>query len=91
LRACLRSLAERTEQLLSTSDVFADLIRDTRLGLEVAVINRLAHRLTGLLAARDPLSNRVHLGKGEVLGLTAATIITRLLRFPRRRAMRPSL
>jgi squalene synthase HpnC len=90
LRACLRALAERTEQLLSTSDVFADLIRDTRLGLEVAVINRLAHRLTGLLAARDPLRERVHLGKGEVLGLTVATIVTRLLRLPRRQVMRPS-
>jgi squalene synthase HpnC len=91
LRACLRALAERTGQLLSTSDVFADLIRDTRLGLEVAVINRLAHRITGLLMTRDPLGDRVHLGKGEVLGLTVATVITRLLRLPRRPAMRPSL
>src|SRR6202451_1855094 len=40
---CLHRLAERTERLLSESDGFAAAIVDTRLGLEVAVINALAH------------------------------------------------
>jgi squalene synthase HpnC len=85
LRQCLSALAEKTERLLATSDVFPDVIRDTRLSLEVAVIQRLAHRLTHLLMSRDPLSERVHLGKANVASLTLATVMTRLLRFPRRR------
>jgi hydroxysqualene synthase len=85
LRGCLSALAERTERLLTTSDVFPDLIRDTRLSLEVAVIQRLAHRLTHVLMNHDPLSERVHLGKAHVATLTLATVMTRLLRFPRRR------
>jgi squalene synthase HpnC len=79
LRQCLRDLAARTERLLTGSDVFPSLIRDGRLALEVAVIQRLAHRLTGLLQERDPLSERVHLGKLTVAGLTAATVIHRWL------------
>ncbi len=38
--------------------------------LEVSVINTLAHRLTRILMARDPLSQRVHLSKPAVIGLT---------------------
>jgi len=50
-------------------------IVDTRLALEVAVINTLAHRLTGLLAARDPLREKVHLGAAGVAGLTLVGIL----------------
>jgi squalene synthase HpnC len=67
---CLHRLAERTERLLSESDGFAAAIADTRLGLEVAVINSLAHRLTRLLKVRDPLSERVHLSVPAVAGIT---------------------
>src|SRR6185312_11904802 len=70
LRDCLRRLAERTERLLGESDVFPLLIEDRRLALEVSVINTLAHRLTRLLKARDPLSERVHLRMPAVAGLT---------------------
>jgi phytoene/squalene synthetase len=70
LLACLHKLAERTEQLLSESDAFSTLISDARLGLEVSVINTLAHRLTRLLMERDPLSERVHLLAPAVLGHT---------------------
>lgn len=90
LQRCLRALAERTEQLLASSDVFADLVRDTRLGLEIAVINRLAHRLAHLLMTSDPLSERVHLNAPSVAALTLGTVIVRLLRFPRRAAVQPS-
>ena len=74
LLAALHGLAERTERLLSESDVFSLLIEDRRLALEVSVINTLAHRLTGLLMARDPLSDRVHLSVPAVLGLTIVGI-----------------
>jgi phytoene/squalene synthetase len=70
LLAALHSLAERTERLLSDSDVFPLLINDRRLALEVSVINTLAHRLTRLLTARDPLSQRVQLATPAVVGLT---------------------
>ncbi len=69
---CLHRLAERTERLLSESDVFPLLIEDRRLALEVSVINTLAHRLTRLLRARDPLSERVHFGLPAVAWLTLA-------------------
>jgi hydroxysqualene synthase len=74
LLAALHSLAERTEQLLSGSDIFALLINDRRLALEVSVINTLAHRLTRRLIARDPLSDRVHLSKPAIAGLTLAGV-----------------
>jgi len=61
LLACLHRLAERTERLLNESDAFPLLINDARLGLEISVINTLAHRLTRILMARDPLSEPVHL------------------------------
>jgi hydroxysqualene synthase len=73
---CLRRLAERTERLLRESDVFPVLIDDLRLGLEVSVINTLAHRLTSILMQRDPLSERVHLAMPAVAGLTLAGILT---------------
>jgi squalene synthase HpnC len=72
---CLHRLAERTERLLSESDIFPVLINDWRLGLEVSVINTLAHRLTRMLMARDPLSQRVHLGVAGVAGLTMVGIL----------------
>jgi hydroxysqualene synthase len=75
LLATLHSLAERTERLLGESDVFPLLIDDRRLALEVSVINTLAHRLTRLLMARDPLSERVHLSMPAVAGLTLLGIV----------------
>ncbi len=72
LLACLHALAARTERLLSDSDVFPLLINDLRLGLEVSVINTLAHRLTRMLMTRDPLIDPVHLKIPAVAGLTIA-------------------
>jgi hydroxysqualene synthase len=84
---CLHRLAQRTDRLLSESDVFADTIEDTRLGLEVAVINTLAHQLTRLLMLRDPLSENVHLAKPAVAGLTLLAVLRdSSRRFRRRRA-----
>jgi squalene synthase HpnC len=66
LRACLRGLAARTGQLLDRSASFSASIDDFRLALEVAVIQALARRLVTILKERDPLSQRVHLGKAGV-------------------------
>jgi squalene synthase HpnC len=68
LIAAIRRLAERTGDLLKQSRPFSAGIDDARLALEVAVIQTLAGRLVGLLRRRDPLGERVHLGKAGVAG-----------------------
>lgn len=68
LRACLRGVAQRTGALLKESSGFSALVQDARLALEISVIQQLAERLVGLLQVRDPLSERVHLGKASVAG-----------------------
>ena len=72
---CLHKLAARTERLLGDSDGFAAAIADTRLGLEVSVINTLAHRLTRILQTRDPLCERVHLSMPAVASLTLLGVL----------------
>lgn len=74
LLGCVHKLAARTESLLGESDVFSALIADWRLALEVTVINSLAHRLTRMLMARDPLCDPVHLKMPAVAGLTLAAV-----------------
>jgi hydroxysqualene synthase len=73
---CLHRLAARTETLLSESDGFAAAIGDWRLGLEVSVINTLAHRLTHVLQTRDPLRENVHLGVPAMAGCTFIGILS---------------
>src|SRR5262244_1440353 len=68
LLGCIGKLARRTGDLLRDSRPFSASIDDTRLALEVAVIQTFAERLVRLLAQRDPLSERVHLGKAGVAG-----------------------
>ena len=87
LLATLHGLAERTERLLGESDGFSLVINDRRLALEVSVINTLAHRLTRMLASRDPLSDRVHLSMPAVAGLTCVGILSAM---SRRLGRRPS-
>jgi hypothetical protein len=69
LRAVIRDLAARSGVLLAQSAGFAAAIRDRRLGIEVAIIHRLAASLTARLKVRDPLSERVHHRAPEALGL----------------------
>ena len=64
----IHKLARRTGDLLRDSRPFAPSIEDSRLALEVAVIQTFAERLAAVLARRDPLSERVHLGKAGVAG-----------------------
>ena len=63
LRACLRKLAVRTEGLLAQGRPLSAVVHDTRLGLEISVIQTFAEHLVRVLQARDPLSEPVHLTK----------------------------
>lgn len=72
LKRCLQSLAGRVGTLLDESRSLATLVKDTRLAMEIAAIQRLAERLVTLLCVRDPLSERVHLSKFGMLTTTAA-------------------
>ena len=69
LRDCFSDICDRLDGLLEKSAGFAGQIEDRGLSLEVSVIQRLAEKLTRMLRAHDPLSERVHLGKLEVAGV----------------------
>jgi len=69
LRRALAVLAERTQTLLAAARPLSSQVRDGRLRLEIIVIQTLAEDLTRRLARRDPLSERVHHRKADLLGL----------------------
>ena len=54
------SCAAKTRDLLGKADL-SWRVKDLRLSLEVAAIERLARKLVGMLMKRDPLSQPVHL------------------------------
>jgi squalene synthase HpnC len=74
LLQCLHVLAGKTEDLLNEGRSLAAQVRDFRLGLEIAVIQTFADRIVRMLKVRDPLNERVHLGKGELLAFTLAAV-----------------
>jgi hydroxysqualene synthase len=78
LRACLDALVARTSTLLGQSYGLEANVADTRLACEISVIQSLAGRLLNVLRKRDPLSERVHLTKGEA-AIEAASGGTRVL------------
>ncbi len=80
LRATIRDLVARTDDLLAQSAGFARQIRDRRLGVEVAIIHRLAASLNRRLETRDPLSQRVHHRPYEALGLAALAAASQLVK-----------
>ncbi|HYI88693.1 MAG TPA: squalene synthase HpnC [Beijerinckiaceae bacterium] len=84
LRACLAELAERTQGLLAEGAPLACRVADTRLGLEIAAIHRLAAALADGLRRRDPLSEGVHLGRPgfafAALAGVAACLVQRMIR-----------
>ena len=90
LRDCLADLAKRTRLLLRQGDMLPVLVEDFRLGLEISVIYTLALRLTGVLAARDPLSERVHLGAAEVAAISLFALLKGASRRVRRRSHLPA-
>jgi hydroxysqualene synthase len=83
LKAVIADLARQTAVLLDQSRPFAGQIRDFRLKLEVAVIQRLGEDLTARLIRRDPLSERVHHSKVEAAALALTAVVA--LPFRRRR------
>jgi len=80
LRNCLREVVERTAALLRQAEHFSTQVNDLRLGLEIAVIYRVAHVLTQRLSRRDPLSERVHLSKAEFAAVGIGGAVEGLLR-----------
>jgi squalene synthase HpnC len=75
LRRCLAGLAERTGVLLQEGDALPNLVEDWRLALEISVIQTLAQHLIRTLTKRDPLSERVHLGKLGVAGVSLFAVL----------------
>jgi len=80
LRRCIAGLAGRTAALLQPGDALPSLVADWRLALEISVIQMLAQRLTRILMQRDPLSERVHLGKLGVAGISLLAVLKGLTR-----------
>jgi squalene synthase HpnC len=78
LLRCLQQLAERTCGLLRDAEPLSGQVRDLRLGLEIAAIQRLARALARILLRRDPLSQRVHLTRAGVLGVSLVGMLVGL-------------
>lgn len=75
LRAIIVDLADRCAALLRESAPFARAIRDRRLAMEVAVIQRLAEDLVAQLRVRDPLAERIKHSKARAAWLAAGAVI----------------
>jgi squalene synthase HpnC len=80
LLQCLQALAVRTENLLDQSKSLAPEVRDSRLGIEISVIQAFADKIVSMLKVRDPLSERVHLSKLELLLLSMGAIAGEIAR-----------
>jgi hydroxysqualene synthase len=74
LRACLTDLARRTRDLLDRGRDLPARIADVRLSVEIRATIDLAYAINDLLLARDPLNERVHLTKGEMLRITLGAL-----------------
>jgi hydroxysqualene synthase len=83
----IHSLALRTEALLRDAAPLSAEVRNARLALEISAIQTLAEHLARRLARRDPLGERVRLGKAAsavVGGLGVLRGLGSLLARPRR-------
>jgi squalene synthase HpnC len=84
LRACLRGLAARTAEMLEAGAHLPRQVQHRRLALELSAIVTLAQHFIKLLRERDPLSERVRMGKMGVaaVGLLGAAkgLVNRLHR-----------
>ncbi|MHB0772779.1 squalene synthase HpnC [Bradyrhizobium sp. 5.13L] len=72
---CLQALAARNEALLNQSKSLSAEVKDFRLGVDISVIQAYADRIVRLLKVRDPLRERVHLNKFELLAFSIAGMI----------------
>jgi squalene synthase HpnC len=85
LAGVISALARKNAELLEISRPFARGIRDSRLALEVDLIQTLADDLNTMLITRDPLSQPVHHSKLDV----AALFVKRFPSFALMRLKRP--
>ena len=69
LKSVIAGLARKNAELLAKSKLFGRQLRDTRLALEVDLIQTLAEDLNAKLTRRDPLSQSVHHSKFAVAAL----------------------
>ena len=69
LKSVIAEVAAWNADLLKTSAAFAGAIKDTRLGLEVEIIQTFAEDLNTKLLTRDPLFQKVHHRKSDQLFL----------------------
>jgi squalene synthase HpnC len=74
LLSCLHELAGRNEALLREGDALELQVADGRVACEIAVIQTYARQIVQLLKTRDPLSERVHLGKAAMAGFSLSGI-----------------
>ena len=90
LHGALAELARCTGELVTRGAALVPQIKDVRLGAEIAAIHALARRLARDLESRDPLSERVHLGKAGFVvvgGMAAARFLgSAMMRLGRARA-----
>jgi squalene synthase HpnC len=80
LRACLSSIVDQTALLMPETAQLPEHVRSARLGLETAVIVRLASVLIGRLRTRDPLSESVHLSAASAAIVAARAAVGALSR-----------
>lgn len=79
-RRVLDRVLDRIDDLLTLADPLGGQMRDLRLGLESAAIVALAKALRHQLRRRDPLAERVELGKPAFLAVAGRGVISRLIR-----------
>ena len=91
LKTCLRSVAARVAALLPEAAQLPRVVKDSRLGIETAVIVALAQKLTSLLLRRDPLSERVHLTRGRLLATAGGAVAATLVRGISKRRAPPTV
>jgi len=91
LKHVIAQLAGRAGKLLAESRAFSRQIVDTRLALEVSVIQRLAGDLVRRLLVRDPLSERMHHRPVETVWLALFATVECLAMRPRARRARLAL
>jgi phytoene/squalene synthetase len=80
LRRCFDEICRGIDDLLRKAEPLALAVNDLRLGLEIAVIQRLAKVLSKRLSRHDPLSERVHLRAGEAAATSIAAVVCGLSR-----------
>ncbi|MEA2881357.1 MAG: hydroxysqualene synthase [Bradyrhizobium sp.] len=80
LLSCLHELAGKNEALLREGETLELQVADGRVACEIAVIQSYARQIVRLLKTRDPLSQRVHLGKPAMTGLSIGAVTGALWR-----------